>query len=103
MPLDSLPKFLVCLPCPVETAHCDDERSFVMHTQHPRFLMEFTPGGEGELLLLDGEGDDVKLEKLRVEARAFFCGECPALPHCWKSSRGRHTFQVPCISSITQS
>lgn len=62
-----LPAFLFC-----DESRCDDDdRMFVFHTQQPRFLMEFVPGGEGECLMIDPAPEDV-VAPLRAQARDFF-------------------------------
>lgn len=66
----TLPAFLFC-----NEAKCDDnDRMFVLHTQTPRFLLEFVPGGEGECLPIDFAPEEV-LAPLRAQARDFYCGE----------------------------
>lgn len=63
-----LPKFLIA-----NKNSENDARAFVVHCEHPRFIMEFLPdGGEGEFMLFDISGDPDKVVEAKELARAFF-------------------------------
>ena len=65
----ALPKFLLC----DQNAGTDDDRIFVLHTQNPRFLMEFVADEEADFFLIDPP--TAKLPSLKDQARRFFEGE----------------------------
>ena len=64
-----LPKFLLA------DKNENNDRVFVVHCEHPRFILEFVPGGgEGEFVLFDISGDPEKLLEAKKQARVFFEG-----------------------------
>ena len=66
----SLPKFVVSAKHFGPDGIADD-RSYVIHCHEPRFVMEFVPGREGEVLLIDDAGQE-EISKLKDEARHYF-------------------------------
>jgi hypothetical protein len=65
-----LPKFLLA----DENSEKND-RTFVVHCEHPRFILEFVSGGaEGEFVLFDISGDPEKLVEAKNQARLFLEG-----------------------------
>jgi hypothetical protein len=49
----------------------DDDRTFVFHTERPRFLIEFLSGGEGDFFPIDSI-PEADRSALRQEAREFY-------------------------------
>jgi hypothetical protein len=65
-----LPKFLLA-----DKNSENNDRVFVVHCEHPRFIVEFRPGGdEGEFMLFDISGDPEKLVEAKKRARLLFEG-----------------------------
>ena len=64
----SLPKFFLC----DQNSETDNDRIFVLHCQSPRFLMEFVPGGEGDLLMIDTGAKAAEVDEAKKRARDFF-------------------------------
>jgi hypothetical protein len=65
-----LPKFLLA-----EKSSEKSDRTFVVHCEHPRFIVEFLAGGgEGDFLLFDISSDPAKLVEAKHQARVFFDG-----------------------------
>jgi hypothetical protein len=65
-----LPKFLLA-----DKNSDKNDRVFVVHCEHPRFIEEVCPGGvEGEFMLFDISGDPDKLVEAQKQARVFFEG-----------------------------
>jgi hypothetical protein len=58
-------------PRPEHTA-LEEDRVFVMHTERPRFVLEFVGETEGNLRLIDQSDDEAELLKLRQQARSYF-------------------------------
>lgn len=52
----------------------EPDRSFVLHTERPRFLMEFVLNKEGEFIPIDPIPESGRKD-LRADAREFFDGE----------------------------
>jgi hypothetical protein len=66
-----LPKFLL-----VDESRClENDRIWVLHCHDPRFLLEFGPAGEGDLLLIDECSDFQLLATLKEQAGKFYAGE----------------------------
>lgn len=66
-PTMKLPKFLLA-----DKNSDDNDRLFVVHCEHPRFIEEICPGGvEGEFMLFDISGDPDKLVEAKKMARVF--------------------------------
>jgi hypothetical protein len=66
---EPLPRFLLC------NAGEDgaDDRSFVLHTEKPRFVVEIVHGGHGKVTMLgEGREDSPKVLRAVVEACAWF-------------------------------
>jgi hypothetical protein len=67
-----LPKFLLS-----DKNSEKSDRTFMVHCEHPRFIVEFLPsGGEGEFMLFDISGDPEKLVDAKKMARVFFEAGC---------------------------
>jgi len=65
-----LPKFLLA-----DKNSENNDRAFVVHCEHPRFILEFVAdGGEGEFVLFDISGDPEQLLEAKKQARLFFEG-----------------------------
>lgn len=67
-----LPKFLLA-----DKNSEKSNRTFVVHCEHPRFIVEFVSGGgEVEFVLFDISGDPAKLVEAKHQARVFFNESC---------------------------
>jgi hypothetical protein len=64
-----LPKFLLS---DINSDEKSMDRIFVVHTEHPSFVLEFSPGGEGEFLLLDTTATAAEIDGAKNAARNFF-------------------------------
>ena len=72
-------KFILLEPKeePDAPAGATDDHAYVLHTETPRFLMQFVPGGRGDqgVMLIDQTDDRALVSRLAREACNFFCGE----------------------------
>ena len=67
-----LPRFLICDP----TGTGPENRSFVLHTQAPRFILECVPGGRGPVEMLDDTPADAEaVQRAATAALDWFEGE----------------------------
>jgi hypothetical protein len=78
MPWENMPKFLICSDpnVPPEWDEEDRDDFFMLHTQHPRFLLRFVQHTESDLVMID-EASKEELGPLLDEARQLVYGFIP--------------------------